>query len=158
MNVLPVRRGPTELDQRPPAGWDPFYEFEELHRRMNQLFRNLWEGFDAHPGERVWRPPVDLSETDDAYIVEVDLPGVRKKDVTVETYDRELVVRGEVKERGERGWARLRTRRVGHFAHNVLLPGDVNTEAVSAALEDGVLRITAPKQAAARPRRVEITG
>jgi HSP20 family protein len=63
----------------------------------------------------VWAPPVDLEETDDVWVVEADLPGVRKGDVTVEVRDGELAIHGEVRERERTGILRRRTRRTGAF-------------------------------------------
>jgi HSP20 family protein len=71
--------------------------------------------------------------------------------------DNELIVTGELVQK-ERGRLRRRTRRVGRFEYRVVLPGDVNAEQVSANLSEGVLAITVPKAAAAKPRHVEIQG
>ncbi|HET6291832.1 MAG TPA: Hsp20/alpha crystallin family protein [Kribbella sp.] len=104
-----------------------------------------------------WSPfPVDLEETDDAYVVEIDLPGVSRRDVTLEVNGRELTVHGEVKERERKGFARRQTRRTGRFHHSVALPGEVDVERIKASLDDGVLMVRAPKSQATKAHRVQI--
>jgi HSP20 family protein len=103
-----------------------------------------------------WAPPVDIMETDDAWIVEAELPGVDPEDVTVELRDSELSISGEIKERERQGILRRRTRRVGAFDFQVTLPGLADTEHVEAKLRDGVLTVRVPKPEQARPRRIEV--
>jgi len=107
-----------------------------------------------------WRPLANISETDDGYQVEVELPGVNKDQLNVELNDRELAITGEVAEpKQEDGRRRRRsTRRTGRFEFRASLPGDINPEGVSATLSDGVLTVKIPKSEAARPHRVEVTG
>ncbi|CAM4330066.1 Hsp20/alpha crystallin family protein [Nocardiopsis rhodophaea] len=157
VNLLPVRRENTAPHRQNAPSWRPFPELDAVHERLDQLFNTLWTEFGRPGGEHVWRPLADLVETDDSYIVEIELPGVRKRDITIDTYDRELVVRGEMKESESGGRFWRRTRPVGHFEHNVVLPSAVDTDSITASLNDGVLRITAPKATAARPRRIEVT-
>jgi len=112
-----------------------------------------------------WTPLADISETDDAYVIEAELPGVTKDNLKVELNDRELVISGEIpmqeeekEKEKEKRLRRRRTRRTGRFELRTLLPGDVNPDAVTANLSDGVLTVRVPKAQAAKPRRVEITG
>jgi HSP20 family protein len=107
-----------------------------------------------------WTPLADITETDDAYVVEVELPGVNKDQVNVDVNDRELIISGEItepqEEEGRR--RRRRARRTGRFEFRTTLPGDINPEGVNATLSDGILTLTVPKSEAARPRHVEVTG
>jgi HSP20 family protein len=107
-----------------------------------------------------WTPLADITETDDAYVVEVELPGVNKDQVNVDVNDRELIISGEItepqEEEGRR--RRRRARRTGRFEFRATLPGDINPEGVNATLSDGILTLTVPKSEAARPRHVEVTG
>ncbi|MEV5440571.1 Hsp20/alpha crystallin family protein [Streptomyces sp. NPDC052682] len=80
---------------------DPFREFHDLYQRMGQLWQTAVPGGGGLLGE-AWAPLADLEETDDAYLsIEVDLPGVKKDDITVELNAGELSVRGELKEKGQ---------------------------------------------------------
>jgi len=71
------------------------------------------------------RSLVDLEETDDAWIIEAEVPGARREDVSVELHGDELAVHGEIRERERAGILRRRTRRTGQFDYRVRLPGDV---------------------------------
>jgi HSP20 family protein len=152
--ALPVRRNPqtTGLDRRS----TPFGELDDLHSRMEQLMSGIWSELPdvAAP---IWAPPVDIEETEDAWIVEANLPGVDKKDVNIEVRESEVVVNGEIKERERKGILRRRTRPVGRFEYRVALPGQTDPENVEATLDDGVLRIQIPKPEQTRPRRIEVT-
>ncbi|MBX6372008.1 MAG: Hsp20/alpha crystallin family protein [Acidothermus sp.] len=145
---------PVRVTRQQPARWDPFREFEELSQRLNQLWENMLGGW---PTLERWSPLADVEETDDAYTVEIDLPGVRREDVTVELVDGELRVSGEVKEKERRGIVRRQTRRTGRFDYVVQFPGEIDADQVTARLSDGVLTVRLPKAATAKPRRIEIS-
>jgi HSP20 family protein len=101
--------------------------------------------------------PVDIEETDDAWLMEAELPGVKRGDVTVEMQGDELVIHGEIKERERTGVLRRRSRRVGQFEFRVRLPGNIDESGIDANLHAGVLTVKAPK-ARAEARRIEISG
>jgi HSP20 family protein len=151
--ALPVRRTTTAspLMER----FDPFRELDDLHSRMEQLMRGVWPDAGERDGA-IWVPAVDIEETDDAWIVEAELPGVERDDINVEVRDSELAISGEIKERERRGVLRRRTRRKGRFEYRVTLPGDADREGVDASLEEGVLRVRIPKSEESRPRRIDV--
>ena len=101
-------------------------------------------------------PFTDSEETEDAWIVGVEVPGVDRHDVNVELRDSELVITGEIKERERNGILRRRTRRTGHFEYRVVLPGQATDEGIEANLHDGVLTVRVPKPEQSRPRRIEV--
>jgi HSP20 family protein len=107
-------------------------------------------------GDGVWTPLMDIEETDDAWIVEAEVPGVKREDINVDIGDGELVVTGEIKERERTGILRRRTRRVGNFEFRVTLPQGTDPDNVSADLDNGILTIRIPKPQASRPRRIEV--
>ena len=152
--ALPVRRPTTHAAPVPP--WDPFREFEQLQAATGQLLEELMAGPGAGNGG-IFTPPVDIEETEDAWIIEADLPGVDKKDIEVDVRDGELTISGELKERERKGILRRKTRRVGHFEFRVSLPGGADPEKVDANVRDGVLTVRIPKPEQSRPRRIEIT-
>ena len=155
MAALPVRRS-----GRNTSLVNPSREFEDIYDRMGQLM-NFAFG-DLARVEMPWVPLADLSETDGAYVVKVELPGVSKDQVDVQLQDREVVVSGEIPEEqdGQNGGRRRHrsSRRTGRFEFRAYLPGDVNADAVRGELTDGVLTLTIPKSEAAKPRKIEITG
>ena len=151
MAMLPARRGGQNLTLV-----DPSREFEDIYDRMGQLMSFAFGDLGlARPGNAPWSPLAEVSETDDAYLVHVELPGIRKDQVDVQLVDRELVISGDIKE-SENGRRRRSSRRPGRFEYRTYLPGDVKADQVSAQLADGVLTVTVPKSEATKPRRIEV--
>ena len=157
MAALPVRRG-----GRTPTVVNTSREFEDIYDRMGQLMNFAFGLTPAVLADMPWVPSADLSETDDAYVVKAELPGVNKDQVNIQLQDRELVISGEVPEEqdGQNGGRRRHrsSRRTGQFELRTYLPGDVNADAVTAQLSDGILTVTVPKSEAAKPRKIEVTG
>ncbi|MEV1078544.1 Hsp20/alpha crystallin family protein [Streptomyces sp. NPDC050211] len=155
--TLPVRHRPGSPLERqfPGFGWgEPIAaEFDELFERMNRLL----QGATAPPTALAWSPAADMRETDDAYVIEAELPGIKGDDIDIEMSERELHITGEYKERERAGVLRRGTRRTGRFEYQALLPADVKSDEVSATLHDGVLTVTVPKAQATKPRHIEIT-
>lgn len=131
--------------------WDPFTELEGLYDQMGQLMRGV-------AGEVPTTAVADVEETDDEFVVELDLPGVKRDDVDVEVRENQVRVAGEIKERERTGLLHRRSRPVGRFDYLVAVPGEVDPDRVEAALADGVLTIHLGKAARSRPRHVEIKG
>lgn len=154
----PVRRGgaPRQAERRFPV-WtrDPLVEFDDLFGRIGNLLESTVGG--TLPATEAWAPFADVSETDDAYLIEADLPGVKHDDIDIELSERELIITGELKERERTGTLRRSTRRTGRFEFRTLLPGDVSTEGVSATLKEGVLTVSVPKAERTKPRHIQIT-
>lgn len=155
--MLPERRRARALEP-----WEPFQELDQIGERMRRV---LDETFGGLPGLRpllreggAWSPMVDIEEQDDAYVVEAELPGVKRDDVTVELVGNELAITGELKEKERTGTLRRQTRRTGRFDYRVRLSETVDTEAVQASLADGVLTVRVPKSERAERRQIDITG
>jgi HSP20 family protein len=156
MAVL-VRRhngGRTQQRYQPVQRYQPFRELEEIQQQTAQILEQM---IGASPDMvRPWIPDVDIEETDDAWILEAELPGARAEDVHVEVNDGELTVRGSIVEREREGLLRRRTRRVGDFEYDVTLPGLTGDVEPQARLHHGVLEVRVPKPQQARPRQVQI--
>ncbi|MGY5033438.1 Hsp20/alpha crystallin family protein [Streptomyces sp. 900116325] len=156
--TLPVHRRPGRLLERPfpSLGWgEPVAaEFDDLFERMNRF---LEAAAGTAPVAGALSPLADLHETDDAYVVEAELPGIKREDIDVEISERELCVTGEYKEREREGVLRRSTRRSGRFEYRALLPADVKADEIKATLADGVLTVTVPKAQAAKPKHIEVT-
>ena len=148
--ALPVRRRDTA--PQPIQRWDPFRELEGLQEQLSQLMQHTSDGNGAAP----FIPLVDIEETEDAWIVEADLPGVKPEDVNVEVRGSELAISGEIKEREREGILRRRTRKTGEFDYHITLPGDADAENIEAGLHDGVLTVRIPKPEQERPRRIDV--
>lgn len=136
----------------------PMREFEDLYDRLGQLI-SATMGEMTFPREGVetpWVPFADVSETEDCYLVEAELPGVSKDQINVQLDDRELIITGEVREE-ERERMHHRMRRTGRFEFRTLLPGEIETEGVDAKLRDGVLTVKVPKAQVTKPRQIEVS-
>jgi len=156
MTLSVPRRSPTG---RPLARrWDPVHAMEEVYDRMGRLMRDVFGDTAVTAALRLpdRSAPADIEETDDGYLVEIDLPSAKRDDINLELRDNRLRIAGEIKERERTGTVRRRARRVGEFEQVIALPGEVDPERVAASLANGVLTIRLGKASAARPRRIEI--
>lgn len=144
-----------------PLRRDPLQELLDLQERMNRLFdetlnrERLDEPSLLHG---TWVPLADVVETPDAYVVEVELPGLGRDDVVVQAQGDELVVRGErrpdVAGRPE-SFHRLE-RRYGPFARSFRFSEEVDSDHVEAEFDDGLLRLSVPKARARPATRVRV--
>ncbi len=87
-----------------------------------------------------WTPLADVSESEDAFHIGIELPGVKSRDIDVEANGPELVVTGEIRERERKGVLRRSTRRVGAFEYRLRLPGELDTHKIKAEMQDGLRR------------------
>jgi HSP20 family protein len=106
-------------------------------------------------------PLIDMRETDDAYVVEAELPGVKPEDTEVTLDGQTLVIRGrygeEHEEEGKGGRYLLRERRFGTFARAITLPGGIDPDKVTSSFANGELTISLPKLAEAKARRIPVS-
>lgn len=137
-----------------------FSLLDDFRKEMDSVFNRFFTGENG--GEMLqtaaWVPRLNLSETDTAYHVSVDLPGLRPEEVSVELRHGDLWITGERKQESEeqgRTWHRIE-RHYGQFRRVVRLGDDVNPNQVDAQYKDGVLCITVPKVAEAQPKKIEI--
>jgi HSP20 family protein len=100
----------------------------------------------------------DIEETEDAYVIEIELPGIKREDASVEVQGRRIVVTGERKEIERTGIFRTKTRVTGRFRYEALLPGDIDADQVAASYQDGLLVVRAPKPESkrAKVRKIEV--
>ncbi|MFP3871057.1 MAG: Hsp20/alpha crystallin family protein [Syntrophobacteria bacterium] len=140
-------------------GWqrEPFPEMERLQRDMNRLMDSF---FGSRRGVRdagVF-PAINMSEDAENFYIRAELPGVASQDIEITTKDNNLIIKGERKIaiEGEKVSYHRREREAGIFRRIVSLPGRVDTNNVSAVCKNGVLTITLPKAAEARPRQIEV--
>ncbi|MFI5913360.1 Hsp20/alpha crystallin family protein [Dactylosporangium sp. NPDC051541] len=159
MTLVPFSSRPRRgalLAGAPAYRWDPRREVDELNSRFGQLIQSLIGGETGIGGSAGWSPPVDVEETEDAYIVDVDLPNVNPRDVDLEMRGEELRISGAFEERGRGGVVRRQGRRTGEFEYMIDLPSDIDSDQVQASYSNGVLTVTVPKARDAQPRRIEI--
>ena len=102
-------------------------------------------------------PVLDVRETEDGYLVLVDLPGIKSEDVAVELIDQVLTISGS-RAPVETGEAQRLERPSGSFVRRLTLPKGVDSEKVMAEYKEGVLEVRIPKRAEAKPKRIAISG
>jgi HSP20 family protein len=145
--------------------WEPARELASLQQEMNRLFSAFFEPgatasspADGTSAVRRWIPAMDLVETDDAFVLKADLPGLEQGDVKLEVEDDVLTVSGERKAEHEdkrEGYYRVE-RSFGAFRRSLTLPEGVDAESVRASFDKGVLEVRIPKPEERRPRKVSI--
>ena len=163
MTLAPImsgqHRGSRQRASWPMYRWDPYRDMQQTNDPVGRLIRTFfgepWTGGDAG-ALSLGMVPVDVEETDDAYIVDVDLPNVNPEDVTLEMRGEELRVAGRYQQRERSGVVRRQNRPEGDFEYLVDLPSDIDPNRVDATYEDGVLTVTVGKTREAQPRRIEI--
>ncbi len=136
-----------------------------LQGELNRLFEEYWTptGLGAAasaPMDLVpsaWNPRVDLYETHEGFVLLADLPGVEPSSIDLSVTGNVLTLRGEkVTNELAEGHAQTREREAGAFHRQVTLSSGVNFDAVQAETHNGVLRVSLPKQEAAKPRTIPI--
>jgi len=139
MNLVTYR--PTE---------NSLFNFDHLWNRMYEGFSDDVLGWNT--------PAVDVRETEEDYVVEMDLPGRTEKDLDVEVKDNVLTIssrKEEAKESKKNGYL-LRERRESSFTRSFRLPEGVDAGKIQAAFKNGVLELHVPKAPEAKPRRIQI--
>lgn len=124
--------------------WDPFRELDQFFGRYSPF---LQRGREPVAGSMQWAPAADISESDDAYVIKADLPGVKKEDVRIELGDGLLTLSGQRhEEKEEKGENRLRVERFfGSFSRSFGVPDDADVNAISAEQKDGAVTIRIPR-------------
>ena len=143
------------------ANWDLFREMESMTRDMDNLLRSFGTGRGLEPsfaaafGGRGY-PRINLREDDDHFYLEALLPGIDAKALEMTVLKNTLTIAGERGNGVEQVTWHRRERGTGRFLRTIDLPADIEVDKAQADYRDGVLHVTLPKAAAARPKRVEI--
>lgn len=140
--------------------WEPFQEAMSLREAVNRLFEESMVPMSpARAGNGGgFYAALDLSETPEAYFVELAVPGLKAEDLSVTFENGVLTISGEVKqatESNERNYHRVE-RRYGRFSRSVTLPTTVRGDAIEARLESGVLHLSIPKAEEVKPRKITV--
>jgi HSP20 family protein len=143
--------------------WDPLRDLMDLQEKMNHLFENTLarsggqERGEAE-GSASWKPPMDLFEEGDRYVLRTDLPGVSASDVEIQVENGTLHLRGERTMDGAvKREAYLRVERpYGRFSVQVALPPSVEQQGIRATHHNGVIEVLLPKKKPRTPSRIEV--
>ena len=139
--------------------YEPWGMLNQLRRDMDRMFESQAEGEESTAvATSAWVPAVDIKETEGAFEIHADIPGVDPKDIDVHMEDGVLTIKGEREsERKEEkeGYKRVE-REWGSFYRRFSLPDTANADKISAKSKNGVLEITIPKQEKAQPRKISV--
>jgi HSP20 family protein len=146
--------------------WDPFQDLRSAQDEMAQMSPMLAHALGLHTQQQssaratitAWAPALDISERKDAYLVTVELPGLKPEDLDITMEDGLLTIQGErqfTAESSEQQFHRIE-RRYGAFRRSITLPAHVMAEGIQASFEDGVLQILVPKAEEAKPKRIQV--
>jgi len=140
---------------------NPFKDIEKVRSEMDRLVdtflfgvpqkRDFWE-------EAEWLPAVDVAETKDEIVVNVEAPGMDSKEFEISLREETLTIKGEKKQEkveGEENY-HLVERRYGTFTRSILLPQEVESDKISASYKNGVLTVTVPKSEGTKRKEIKI--
>jgi HSP20 family protein len=133
----------------PVVKWEPYQDAASLQR--------LYRMFGAAL-ERSWMPAVDVIDTPEAYVLKVELAGMKPEDVHVELEDDVLTIKGERHQEEKLDTEQYQSTEwhYGAFQRSISLPRSVKREAIEATYEDGVVEVRVPKAAEVAPQRIEL--
>ena len=137
--------------------WSP--SLLDFRHDLNRVFECLFDASENHE-QAAFSPRASFAETDDAYEVTVDVPGIKAEDLNIEFKEGRLWITGKREQETEvedKKFHRVE-RSFGQFRRVVALGEQVDAENIGASYKDGVLTVTAPKVAAAQPKRIEVSG
>ena len=146
--------------------WDPFQDLRSAQDEMAQMSPMLAHALGLHARQQgneramttAWAPALDISERKDAYLVTVELPGLKPEDLDITMEDGLLTIQGErqfTSESSEQQFHRVE-RRYGAFRRSITLPAQVQADHIEATFDNGVLQIVVPKAEEAKPKRIQV--
>lgn len=131
----------------------------DSQREFDRLFDSLWTG-DSNAFVRLRdntiRPKIDIEESDKAYVLYADLPGMAKEDIKITLEDGRLSIRGERKPESENKSYRRTERAYGSFERSFTLPEWIDSDAIAAHYDNGVLKVTVPKSDKVLAHKIKI--
>ena len=137
--------------------WNPMRSLISLPNEIDRFFGDI--GLDLKDFDTIWRPHVDLSESEDLYEVKAELPGMKKEDIKVEVHDNVLTLTGEKKQEeksDKKNYHRIE-RSYGKFERSFRLPKKVKAEEIKARYKNGILTIDIPKVEEMKPKEITVS-
>ena len=135
--------------------WNPVREMITMREAMDRMLdENL--RLRPVPASATWLLPVDAYYTDDAIVIQVDVPGLKPEDLTITLEGDTLTLRGEIKNRAEDNKYLLRERPTGRFERILTINTPIDNGKTDAHFDSGVLTLTLPKAESAKPRQITI--
>jgi HSP20 family protein len=138
--------------------FEPFSVAGNLQDQINRVFNDVLSRGNEESNLTTWAPAVDIFETEHELVVKADLPDIDPKDLDIRVENNILTIRGERKfEKKVDKDNYLRVERAyGSFARSFSLANTVNTEAIKADYQNGVLTLSIPKREEAKPKQIKV--
>jgi len=137
--------------------YEPFSNVLSLREAMDQLLRDSFVAPFSALAQATSSLPVDVYETDDAFVVKAFMPGLTPDDLTISVEQQSVAIHGQPKAEAVDGMQPvLQERRIGAFTRTFTLPVPVEADKVQAELRNGVLSLTLPKSEAIKPRKIQV--
>src|SRR3974390_939836 len=136
--------------QNPRLIWPGFGRLPSLQDELERLFESPLTN---------WAPVLDVYEDKDNFVVQTELPGMKREGIDVSLQENLLVISGERKPEEKRsdGEIRRQERFYGKFQRTLTLPAPVAADKVKAQYKDGVLTVTVPKAKEAKPKKIDVS-
>jgi len=140
------------------SNWSPFDRLNTLRDEMGRLFDFSFPSRDTGLFGG-WSPALDVYDDKDNFVVKVELPGMKKEDISLSLHDGMLTISGErTHERKNDSGETFRSERYfGKFQRSVALPALVDSTKVKASYKDGILTVDLPKSEEAKPKQIEVS-
>jgi len=138
--------------------WEPFRGVSSLQEQINRVFSDVLDHRGEESNLTAWAPSVDIFETEHELVVKADLPDVKPEELDIRVENNILTIRGErkfEKKVEESNYLRVE-RSYGSFARSFSLANTVNSEAIKADYQNGVLTLSIPKREEAKPKQIKV--
>ena len=128
--------------------WNSFDDVFNFQREADRLFNQFWSDLPTRTPAGS-SPSFQVNTTDDGWRVDVPLPGIDPKDVSLEVAGNNLTIRAEISGEG-------RDQNISRYEQTLIIPQFLDLEKLSASHRHGMLRLTLPVKESVKPRRVQI--
>jgi HSP20 family protein len=138
--------------------FEPFTTASTLQEQLNRVFNDVLGRGGEESNLTTWAPAVDIFETEHELVVKADLPDIDPKDLDIRVENNILTIRGErkfEKKVDQDNYLRVE-RAYGSFARSFTLANTVNSEAIKADYQNGVLTLSVPKREEAKPKQIKV--
>ena len=139
-------------------GQEPFRELYDLQRGFNRIFSDAFGQTGEGAAVGAWTPQVDVYEDENAFLIKIEAPEVKREDINVTLDKNVLTISGErrLENEDKRDSYHRIERSYGKFFRSFTLSPNANLEAVSAEFKDGVLRLSIPKKEETKPKQIQV--
>jgi len=138
--------------------FEPFRGATSLQDQFNRLFNEAFDRSTEEANLTIWAPAVDIYETEQELVIKADLPDIKPEELDIRVENNILTIRGErkfEKKVNEDNYLRVE-RTYGAFSRSFSLASTVNSEAIKADYNNGVLTLSIPKREEAKPKQIKV--